>query len=142
MESRCCSTRFVQRMNSLLCRYRTSCPRWLPEEGQALAVPAFLFCPPCGCELGHRWEELLPCRGSFPLPRWPPAWWRGRRGDDEREGGRVNWSSSRQGTDGGGLSMEQKGVRQKTAHIPLFLNTGSRCAEGKLNYVAIFKVIH
>lgn len=44
---------------------------------------------------------------------------------------------------GGGVCQRNKREFDgKTAHIPLFPNTGSRCAEGKLNYVAIFKVIH
>lgn len=34
---------------------------------------------------------------------------------------------------------EKKEVRQKTAHIPRFLNKNSRGTEGKLNYAAIGK---
>lgn len=128
-------------LTSLLMK-KHSAPGCCPRMGRLGACQLSYSILHEGASQATMGEELLPHRGSFPLASWPPAWWRGLRGDCKRAGGRADWYSPRQGTDRGDFPMEQKGVRKKTAHIPLFLNTGSRCAAGKLNYVAILKVIH
>ena len=109
--SRCCSTQFVWRINSLFEWWRTSHPVFWPRKGRLWL-----------CQLSHPAPHVTRARpplGKELLPRGKlPSFWLaggGELGDEEREGGPL-WLVPFQAKalEEGASQREQKGVRQES----------------------------